>query len=112
MDIRCVKCGEPWDMDCLHEEISYRGETGELAVPAFPGTTVGKAYDDYRKAYDALYRKVSGEFRAKGCEALTAYSPAFCTPRSGFVNAATFAAYELCGDDMDGAAALIEDFLL
>ena len=24
MDIYCKRCGEPWDMDTLHEEIDYR----------------------------------------------------------------------------------------
>ena len=29
MDIYCARCGEPWDIDSLHEEVNARQEFGE-----------------------------------------------------------------------------------
>ena len=43
MDIRCPKCAESWDVDSIHDEADYRGET-----------------------FDAVRR----EFFANGCVAL------------------------------------------
>jgi hypothetical protein len=88
MDLHCPSCGEPWDFDTLHEEVSARKEDGQN---------------------DATYEKVAAEFRAKGCNALaTSHGPQrHCTPDN---NAPVRQAiYDLLGDDMDGAAAMLED---
>ena len=46
MDIYCKRCGEPWDIDELHDEIDYRCDG---AAPS------GEAYQE-------LYRKVRADF--------------------------------------------------
>ncbi len=56
MDIRCPCCGEPWDMDCLHEEVEHRGAQDE--------------------EYEEVYNQVKSDFFKKGCTALTVYGPA------------------------------------
>lgn len=82
MDIYCSKCGEPWDVDSLHDGAAERGET-----------------------FDAFRRR----FYHDGCEA---FSWAACEPSGpSSSNRADVAAlaYELLGDDVDGAAAMLED---
>lgn len=83
MDIRCPKCGEPWDHDELHEQASLDG----------------RSYDD-----------VAAEFRARGC---AAFDGARCTvPADSEMAEAAQTLYDLLGDDMDGAASMLEDFAL
>jgi hypothetical protein len=85
MDIYCSRCGEPWDNDCLHDEASDTGQT---------------------------YRQVARAFQVKGCSALTTYGASCNADTAGSLRAALAgAAFELCGDDMDGASAMLEDYL-
>jgi hypothetical protein len=94
MDIRCPKCGEPWDFDTLHEEAQERY-----------GIRYGEAgYDSV--SYQRVYAAVRDEFQAKGCAALSFASPCSETTDRGRTAAAI---YDLLGDDMDGAAAMLED---
>lgn len=86
MDLYCPKCGEPWD----NEEFHYRAEE--------TGTS---------------YSFTAGQFREHGCLALGGR----CSPRElepvalGLTRAeAASALYDVLGDDMDGAAAMLEDF--
>ena len=81
MDIRCPICGEPWDMDELHEV--YDGETH---VP-------------FKKAY--------ARFMHAGCE--TFYCSHNEVPDVGKAQAAQVL-MEIMGDDVDGVAADLEDF--
>jgi len=108
MDIICRRCGEPWDMDSLHEETQARlhgaydpdgrsGVTGESPV------------------YRDRYATVSEEFRRIGCDAFRTAFGSHCTdhddlPPEG-AELATMAGtiYDLLGEDMDGAAAMLED---
>ena len=87
MDILCRKCGESWDLDSLHEEVERR----------FPGLE-GDA-----NAYRGVWRQVAKDFRDRGCPALGAT----CGERKG--DPAIGALYDVLGDDMDGAAAEMED---
>lgn len=89
MDIYCSSCGEPWDNDCIHDEAEARGMN---------------------------YRDVSALFRDHGCRVLRSYggrcsAPSTSTDRTfGLTRQdAAGALYELLGDDMDGAAAMMED---
>lgn len=88
MDIRCPKCGEPWDFDSLHEETEYRTESSG-----------GAAYED-------AFRTVRRDFTRRGCAALTAYG-ARCA--GGAAHPGIGVIYELMGDDIDGAASFLED---
>lgn len=96
MDIKCPKCGEPWDMDCIHDEISDRH-------PDEPWRIGGKHNQAlYEQNY---YGVVLGEFRTNGCSALGSR----CNPNTT-AHPAIGELMDLMGDDVDGAAALMEDF--
>lgn len=51
-DIRCRKCGEPWDADTIHEEVAERAYLGE----------------------ETTYSAVAAEFNQKGCQAFRAFT--------------------------------------
>lgn len=98
MDIYCRHCREPWSNDCLHEEVDERRLQGVTST----------------------YEEVAREFRRFGCGALYAFTghshePVECSEsRSSddeWSRAVIDAAYEVCGNDMDGAAALMADYL-
>jgi hypothetical protein len=88
VDLYCRICGEPWAIDSLHD-----------------------AAEDLQKSF----KDVSREFRSKGCEALGL--PACAGPPSEATDStyglrpqeAASALYDLLGDDVDGAAAMLED---
>jgi hypothetical protein len=86
LDVYCKVCGEPWDNDELHE---VEGMT---------------------------YLQASRKFRAEGCGAVFGTE---CSPRNDSVTHPNFGLtleeaadvlYDLLGDDMDGATAMLEDF--
>lgn len=82
MDIYCPTCTEPWDNDSLHEEASASGRT---------------------------YAAVAADFCRQGCKALgEAFGPQpHC--QASIPDERVAAVYGLLGDDMDGAAAMLED---
>lgn len=80
MDLRCARCAEPIDNDELHCVAEERGTT---------------------------YALVAREFRANGCVAVTG---TVCEPSDSIMASAAGAMYDLLGDDMDGAAAMLDDF--
>jgi len=79
MDIYCVRCGEPTDMDYLHD------------VAAEQETT---------------FAKVLAAFQTKGCEAL---GEPQCERRPSLRSEAMSAMFDILGDDVDGAASMMED---
>lgn len=86
MDVRCPRCGEPWDNDSIHDEVEARQERGQQAD----------------------YASVAAEFRRSGCVAFReAFGAARCERRPGMEPISVV--YDLLGDDMDGAAAMLED---
>lgn len=93
MDIRCPKCGEPWDMDCLHEAV-------DSGWPSKPWVKDGK-HDGER--YDVYYRLIAAEFRRKGCRT---FEGARCDDTEA--PASVRAIYDFCGDDMDEAASMMD----
>lgn len=112
MDIYCTRCGEAWDMDCLHDEIDLRGKQGLLKVPAAPASYDwgDPGYQRYREAYEKCYATVREDFLTRGCVALTTYGMAQCEKRESNTTAAMSAMAELMGDDLDGVAAMMDDF--
>ena len=80
MDLYCPRCADPVDNDYFHEVAEETGTT---------------------------YREVAGAFRSKGCEALGDTCNQNHDTRAAMYVAA---AYDLLGDDMDGAAAMLADF--
>lgn len=102
MDIRCPKCGEPWEMDSLHDEVAAR-------FPHKPWKADGQ-HD--QKAYEAEYlNPVKREFYAKGCPAMTSFGDPRCNPETMGNKAANAARelYGLFGDDLDGVASELDD---
>lgn len=94
MDIKCRICGEPWDMECIHDQISeeYPDEPWRL-------------YGEYnQELYDGYYSDMRKRFIKEGCKAFGAN----CNP-STKANPEWQVAYELMGDDLDGVASIMED---
>lgn len=95
MDLYCPRCGEPWENDSLHDEAAAR----------------------YGKSSVERYRIVASEFRRIGCEAMREAFGASCSTPNEDVDSsfgltrqqAASALYELLGDDMDGAATMLDD---
>jgi hypothetical protein len=101
MDINCPVCAEPWDMDTLHTEIEERLASGEMSEDT---------------NYNVLYFKMSDEFKSKGCKAFTFTGAApWCVKPDNDsqyeLAAVASALYDLLGDDMDGAASMLEDWV-
>lgn len=81
MDLYCPKCAEPHALDALRDEAQVNG-----------------------RSFDA----VRADFYRRGCEALSGLhnDPVDSELREGIS-----LIYELLGDDVDGAAAELEDFM-
>lgn len=114
MDVKCGACGEPWDNDTIHEEVAERIAAG-LDTPAHVPTLATGG---------PTYSKVAAEFRAYGCTAFAVFTGKVTLDGFGRIKlvrcqaaavespgmlAATNALYDLLGDDMDGAASMLED---
>lgn len=84
MDIYCPRCGEPWDIDSLHDLVEAR---------AFP-------------TFDAA-RKV---FASKGCGvAFESWGQSPCVAANNDRTALIQAVFELGGGDIDGIASDLSD---
>jgi hypothetical protein len=85
MDLYCPICGEPCENDYFHDVAKSTGQT---------------------------YSEVAADFRVRGCEAIeSSHSKASTETDKGFGltrQEAAGALYDLLGDDMDGAAAMLE----
>jgi len=93
VDIRCPICGEPWDMDCIHDAVQAKyGRVGYV-----DGRYVQSEYDPY-------YSRVRDDFRRRGCVAIGG-DP--CERSERGTTAAVI--LDFMGDDIDGAAAMLED---
>lgn len=111
MDLLCRFCREPWDNDSLHEEVDERVRQN---LP--PSTHSLKAWPLNR---GHSYTMVAEEFRRYGCGALVALcgNPKldelnrFVLKKceGGSPNEILSTIYDFMGDDMDGAASMIED---
>lgn len=121
MDIRCRICGEPWDMDTLHDEVDERIAAGIFAPLSKPDTYSSQdpAYQEYRKAYDRYYSTVRSDFYSKGCNGLIGFTggnTSWCQPQQpredGKITAAAAMStlIDIMGDDLDGIASMIDDF--
>lgn len=114
MDIYCRICGEPWDMDTLHEEIDARIAIGDLApLPDHDNyNQASPKYRAYRKVYDGYYTTVREDFYKRGCNAMYAFSggpSSWCVPKNTGTTAAMGVLIDVLGDDLDGIASMMED---
>ena len=111
MDITCPRCSEPWDMDTLHDAIEAKyPDKPWTGKPAPKGARLGDT------AYSPYYEAMSREFRAKGCGVAFAdfmgQPPTPCSRVDDDRTQAARVLYDLLGDDLDGAAAMLEDLAL
>ena len=83
MDIYCPKCAEPIELDYLHDIADDDGST---------------------------FTEVLHAFQSDGCEAVHAKCNPRATDRDRARASGAALMYELLGDDIDGAAAMLEDF--
>ncbi len=100
-DIYCT-CGEPWDLDSLHEHIAEQHDYDRTMGIDPPWYTNGR-YDDQK--YSKLFSAARQEFRQKGC----AMFGSKCSNAHPAKGAAFEALSEMMGDDVDGAIAMMED---
>ena len=82
MDVYCHICGEPWEND---------------------------TFQDVAEENKLTYADVQHLFRRTGCEVITGGMK--CKPRETVQGAAMLALYDVLGDDFDGIASTLEDFL-
>lgn len=96
VDIYCKRCGEPWDMDEIHEEISARLRAGALDADA---------------PYEAHYSTVKREFFRLGCGAFTdVVGEGYVCADTGSARAHVAAVlYDAFGHDLDGVASDLAD---
>lgn len=87
MDIKCPRCAEPWDMDCLHDA----------------GAQIHKSYDYMRK----LFRKFGCAAIVEADNGKIAEDTTCEQTRKGVTLGMLM---DLAGDDLDGYAADVEDF--
>ena len=97
MDIYCPLCGEPWDLDSIHGEISRR----------YPGKPWRDIQGEFLKdVYSKKYNEVRDELYTQGCKALGG----ICSKEKDEVRAGlTSALIDILGDDIGGIAAELED---
>lgn len=85
MDIYCVKCGEPIEIETIHEYASDTGSTFTEVLQVFQSAGCGEAFSNWGFT---------------------------CNPSIEGNDRASIAAiaYELLGDDIDGAAAMFDEW--
>jgi len=81
MDIFRPKCGEPWEIDCLHELV----DDGDA-----------KDFHEARKL-----------FQRKGCEAFGCSHNPIPLKTTALASSLMF---DILGDDVDGIASMMDDF--
>lgn len=99
MDIKCRICGEPWNVDTIHEFVSER----YLDEPWMVENEDGER-EHNQSIYEIYYNEVKQDFYKNGCEAFDAQHN-----DHGKASPEWDAMYELMGDDLDGVAAMMED---
>lgn len=109
MDIYCKTCGEPWEMDTLHEVVDARMWAGDLPTAKHPGVLHGEEYESYRETYGSNYDIVRSDFYLNGCKAMTGYGSSWCEPKPSARTDAMSTLIDLMGDDLDGIASMMED---
>lgn len=104
MDIRCGRCGEPWDLDSLHEEAETRfeGQFGQTRREMR-----GVLSEDLLPPYEPIHRAVREDFRRRGCAALFGATCNETPNRTAAIVADAF--MDLAGEDLDGLANDLED---
>lgn len=85
MDIYCPNCGEPWEIDTLHEYAEESSSTFTSVMRVFQSDGCSTAFNDWG---------VTCEKSEENSERAMIAS----------------IAYEILGDDIDGAASMFDDW--
>lgn len=102
MDIYCPTCGEPWDIDSLHDVATERGYDHFQAKMDYPDSNERQA------AYERnWFNPIMKEFRTEGCGKV--FGTTSCTPVNSERTIVASAAFDIMGDDVDGIASMMED---
>lgn len=116
MDIRCRVCGEPWDAECIHDEVAERYPDKPWYTEVEPEVhnfsnrydkNLGKWYD--HTIYEGLYKVVKDQFIKVGCEAFSYgghNNETIDRERNGIYGSIL----DFAGDDIDAAASFTEDY--
>lgn len=94
MDVYCLKCGEPWEIDSLHDVAEERYDSKYCDC------------DYSSEAYKKIFDQVRKDFFERGCVVLGTRCSKVVNPERA---AATSALAEYLGDDIDGIAAMLDD---
>lgn len=115
-DIYCPRCGEPWDLECIHDEVAHRWPEKPWFVDENPGDVYarfdkerGKWYS--QPEYEKLFKAIKDDFFRKGCVILTAYTDGECevNPDTLMKRSVQQALIDIMGDDIDGVISEMED---
>lgn len=114
MDIRCPKCGEPWEMDSIHNAVEEKyPKPRPWMVPNndLPDGVYELKFDE--TIYNKYFAEVRKDFMLRGCVALGG-SATWCKEaqedfRSQGGSDIARAIYDIMGDDIDGVASAFED---
>lgn len=107
--MRCPKCGEQWDLDSIHEEISYLyGDEVEELREKYKNDPRRHRYNDpFQAEYESKYFKpMKDEFYKNGCSTFGSRCNSVVNEEAAFASSAL---EELLGDDVDGIEAMLED---
>jgi hypothetical protein len=118
MDIRCPKCGEPWELDSIHVALEerYLNKPRPWMVPNndFQANEIFRyELKSDQTIYDKYFNEVRKDFMLRGCVALGG-NATWCNEvaedfRSQGGSDIARAIYDIMGDDIDGAASAFED---
>ena len=111
MDLRCVVCGEPWEIDSIHDHVSELHPDKPWIQEDKPETGFTYLTEDgwYNETvYQQHFEKAYNEFKVNGCKFFG------CSHNETPIGdvASIRALTDAFGHDMDGLAAMIEDFNL
>jgi hypothetical protein len=116
MDIKCQICGEPWDAECIHDEVAERHPDKPWYTEDEPEirdvyTRLDSRYNKWynHNIYEPLYKVVKDEFAKKGCEAFSygSHNRETIDPAK---NAIYGSILDFFSDDIDAAVGGIEDW--
>lgn len=117
MDVRCPICGETWDQDELHEDLRYAWDD-DVRKAATKIDTFMEAYKDVSREWPEdtedprFYRQVDERsrylrnwrlFKKYGCRIFGSSHGSIA------VDAPYGDVYDICGDDVDGSASMVDE---
>lgn len=110
MDLFCPKCGEPIENDMIHDRVEELKLAPSYYLEEHDPFSQRERNPEYSsEVAQAAYRKLAAEFRTKGCPVLGLTCSPVVSESQKMRSSAAAAMYDLLGDDMDGAAAMLED---